>query len=219
MGKGNLIQMMSVRMTAAIMTATRMTVTPSLIRIPTVIETIKKETISDSGASFQVKSVQLLKSSLRACLGPGATVVKPEMILSGAAFSVDTTTGLKPFLLGASKVGQDIVDLEQVNLYDPEKVVRGTVGADALSDLYLRSLGTIADVAAFNCDLNDPMCNCSTDALAKSFLERCLPAFKLDTAEGKTAFDAFSTACKGNSESKRKAIASVIGSYAFASAR
>lgn len=180
--------------------------------------------IDNSGASFQAKDIALLRSSVASCMGDGMTIVQTTMLLpkttSGAGNNTPDANGRIQFLLPIKyKVGEDIIELEKLNLVDVSGGARTGVTADALTDTYLRSLETIANVVAHNCDLSKPACDCSTKDAAHGLLSRCLPGIAPDTVEIHAAADAMAAICTMGSGGMRKAIASFLSSYAFANAR
>ena len=189
--------------------------------------------IQGAGEEIQVKSLQLLLSSVGSCFGgPGGDIVSPGMIYTpdvgpGAA----TADGKVRIIVSGSKAGVDkvygsfdpksvVVRLSE-NFYDIEARGRANVASDQLTDSYLRSLRVVADVFAWNCDVSSGgSCDCSTPAAAKTMFERCLP--QINSSEEKTALvlRKFSDMCASTSlMERRKAIAAMVGSYAFATSR
>ncbi|MCA3086807.1 MAG: hypothetical protein ING65_10950 [Rhodocyclaceae bacterium] len=180
--------------------------------------TISKN-IDNSGSGIQVKSIQLLKSSITSCVGDGLTVVSGDMLTT----STDATRAVKGrvgFLgPGVAKVGDDIVDKLSGDLYNPLNASRAGTGADGLTDSYLRALGIIADVVAHNCDVNGA-CDCSTEAKALALVSKCFPGFSPGTTQTLNASKYLSEMCASDDLKKRRqAIASMLSSYAFASSR
>lgn len=161
---------------------------------------------------------------------PAILRVSADMITSDGAAAL--TEGRVRFLLqdtATSKVNQNIISLERVYL---DAISTGTTGtnADSLEDVvYLNSLLTVASVAAFNCDVraaSNTNCNCSTRDAATAMLQRCLPLFDPSSASFRDAVERLSsTENCGAPETaaglmnRRRAIASLISSYAFATAR
>lgn len=102
---------------------------------------------------------------------------------------------------------------------------RTSTSSDTLEDeVYLNSLLTIANVAAFNCDVDNETspCYCSTTSAASKLLQRCLPLFSPDSEAFKAALASMTSAENCGSRepiNRRKAIASLLSSYAFATAK
>jgi len=189
---------------------------------PSQDETHYTKEIDNSGANFQVKDVLLLKSSLDSCVGPGMTTVKAEMLLPTDlnAQVAALPDGKIRFLLPTQyQDGQNIVDRESGNLVDEANGTRTSTTADSLTDTYLRSLETIANVVAHNCSLANPNCKCATKDDARAMLERCLPGLDPETKEMDEAAEMLGLVCADGAPGMRKAIASMISSYAFAQAR
>jgi hypothetical protein len=132
-------------------------------------------------------------------------------------------SGVQTTLIGQSVLG-------------PERKFIDVAGADAgvradgLEDeLYLNSLVTIASVAAFNCDVRSTpnnLCNCSTKSDASAMLGRCLKLFDQSSEAFQKAVDSLADAenCGAPENAlgflkRRKAITSLISSYAFATAK
>lgn len=161
---------------------------------------------------------------------PAILKISADMFLSAGAPAL--TEGRLRFLLQdgtASKVDRNIVDLERSYLDSASVSSTGTY-ADSLEDVvYLNSILTIASVAAFNCDVraaSNTNCNCSTRDTAAAMLQRCMPLFDPSTDAFKDALDKLSsTENCGAPETndgllkRRRAIASLLSSYAFATAK
>jgi len=161
---------------------------------------------------------------------PAILKISADMIISTSTTAL--SEGRVRFLLQdstTSKVDKNIIDLERGFLDSASVASTGTY-ADTLEDtVYLNSLLTIASVAAFNCDVraaSNTNCNCSTRETASAMLQRCLPLFDPSTDAFKDALDKLSSVenC-GAPETvdgllkRRRAIASLLSSYAFATAK
>lgn len=178
------------------------------------------KTIDNSGADFQVKDVLLLRSSVESCMGKDMLKVSDEMLRTPNA--ADPSDGRVRFLLPTQYVaGDDILEKERGNMVDTETGSRTGIAADALTDTYLRSLETVANVVAHNCSLEKEECKCQTTDLARAMLTRCLPGLDPETKEMNEAAEMLGLVCAETEGAKgmRKAIASMLSSYAFASAR
>lgn len=198
--------------------------TPSPVpNTPTDLE--QNDLASTALTTIQRKSGIQLRMTIASCLlgdSKASTAnllkVSENMFVDGSN-AVDASTGRVKFLIGGSmSVGTDI--LESQKLFIDSSGSGTGLKADSIEDEgYLNSLLTVASVAAFNCDLNSQYCKCSTETDATAMLERCLPLFDPTTAEFKNAAKTLASSenC-GSSDlvQKRKAITSVISSYAFA---
>lgn len=192
-------------------------------------ERVLQKEVSDSGTGLQVKSIALLRSSLLSCTGDVNTNVSCDMhIAAGGGAPAGCATanrlsgpaGRSTFLLASRyPAGSDVIDVEAPNLYDPRRASRSGTGADELTDSYLRALGVIADVVAHNCD-PEGKCDCSTQDKAAKLVERCFPGYDPASSRMKQTAMILAQACSSpNLALRRKAFASMIGSYAFAASR
>ncbi len=172
--------------------------------------------LENAPGGFQVKSFEVLSSSIDSCMGnPDYKLITADM---SALSDEPLPDGGKRFLLGGV-AGQNILELEKANL-GGNLPPRTTINSDALTDQYLRAIGVVADVVAHNCDLQDPKCNCTIRANAEAMMKRCFPALNPTTPDFQSAVDGLHNACStGGAEGQRKAIAAVIGSYAFLQGR
>lgn len=212
-------------------------------------QTLTKD-VSDSGASIQVKSVELLRNSITSCVGDNLTNVTEDMFLYPNGYpprcdAIDVAAGkITPedlakveacksgfkqslsmngrvgFLaVGTIPLGANIVDVVSADLYDPRHSSRAGTGADGLTDSYLRAITTIANVVAHNCDV-EGACDCSSTKKAEDIVRKCFPGFSPGTTQTKIAVTELAQSCSGSALlQRRKAIASMLSSYAFASAR
>jgi len=178
--------------------------------------------IDNSGASMQVKDVLLLRSSVEGCMGSGMLAVTADMLLP-----TDLTTNppklsdarLRFLLATQYKVGDDVIDKESGNLVDVASGARTNIAADSLTDTYLRSLETIGNVVAHNCTSKNPNCQCGSKDEALEMMTKCLPGLNPNTVEMNDSAALLGAICGENVEGMRKAISSLISSYAFAVAR
>ncbi len=177
--------------------------------------------IDNSGANFQVKDLLLLRSSVESCMGsPDMLKVAEEMLRTTDAPAAED--GKLRFLLPTVyNLGDDVLDVERDNMVDTSSGVRAGIAADSLTDTYLRSLETVANVISHNCTLDKEECKCQTKDLAREMLVRCLPGLDPETKEMDEAAEMLGLVCSEEEGVKgmRKAIASLLSSYAFASAR
>lgn len=181
------------------------------------------KTIDNSGANFQVKDVALLRSSIGSCMGDGMLAIAADMLLPTNlnAPQADLPDAKIRFLLPSQYVaGDDILEKEKRNLVDTSTGARTGIAADSLTDTYLRSLETIANVVAHNCTPDKPECQCATKDQAREMLTRCLPGLDPETKEMDEAAEMMGLVCADNGpKGMRKAIASMLSSYAFAASR
>jgi len=193
-----------------------------------------------SAGGRQRKSSEQLKKSILACVGaqsegdsgiideenPSILQVTNDMLVN--ASSTSKPKGRFGFLIvgnAADVVGKSILDLEK-SFIDVEGTTSGVNAASLDEELYLNSLQTIASVVAFNCDVEDESskCFCSTREKAREMVQRCLSLFDPSSVEFSEAFGGFAEACSANDSDaglfkRRKAIVSLLSSYAFATSR
>lgn len=179
--------------------------------------------IDNSGASFQAKDVGLLRSSIGSCFGADKLIISDEMLLSvdlNAPAPPETADGKIKFLLPTQYVaGDDIIEKEKSNMVDLALGNRTGIAADGLTDTYLRSLETVANVVAHQCSDDKDECKCGSKDDARIMLTRCLPGLDPNTVEMDEAAEMLGLVCVEGPKGMRKAIASMLSSYSFASAR
>jgi hypothetical protein len=164
---------------------------------------------------------------LSVCFGADYTQLSSDMLLpSDLKPMAANEKGRRPFLLPNKYqltpvgLGNSILSLEAKNLFEPNDVSRTSTGSDGITDTYLRALEVVGDVVAHNCDFNNPYCQCNTAESAKSMMKRCLPNLSPEGTAMIEATNVLFETCKSDKlEDRRKAISSLIGSYAFAAAR
>ncbi len=169
---------------------------------------------------LRVKNLRQLRAAIHACVGDGLTAVDASMHLTtagGVALAPPDGEGRFAFLNPTRfPAGADVLDLEGAFLLDPDRAERFAADADSLSAPFLRALENVANVVAHNCDLRTKSCSCGTLEAAREMARRCLPAFKPDEAAMVAAIEALATTCSAGAAGARKAIASLVASYAFA---
>lgn len=182
---------------------------------------VRQHELIDSGGTFQLKNVKLLRSSIAVCMGVDMTKIKADMILIANASNGPGTEGRKRFLLSSYRAGDDIIDAEKSSIVDPERGVRSAAAADGLTDTYLRALSLIGDVVAHNCDAKtNLLCKCETAPEALEMLARCVPSIDPKTDEARDASLMLSSVCsEGGGSGMRRAVSSLLSSYAFGLAR
>jgi hypothetical protein len=196
-----------------------------------------------NSSARQRKSLEQLKNSIVDCLGGGsqfdinADMADPQILKMRSEMFVSTSSPTNPadgrlsFLISGEQTtlaGKSVLDLEKkfIDVVGADAGVR----ADGLEDeLYLNSLVTIASVAAFNCDVrssSNTFCNCSTKSDASAMLGRCLKQFDQSSDAFQKAVDSLADAenCGAPENAlgflkRRRAITSLISSYAFATAK
>lgn len=212
-------------------------------------ESLTTNLVDLSAGGRQRKSSFQLKKSFMACVGaqregdteiadaenPSILNVSSEMIApanNNADNASDDSTprakGRFGFLIVESAenvVGKSILELE-TSFIDVAGTASGVSASTLEDELYLNSLQTIASVIAFNCDVESEssQCYCATKPKAKEMVERCLTLFDPSTDEFKAALDGFAEACSAEATAdglfkRRKAIVSLLSSYAFATSR
>jgi hypothetical protein len=203
--------------------------------------------LSDNGVfGRQRKTLDELRSSIVNCVGAGRA--QYDMNDTGAdadplnapfppiftvnqrmALGQEPLAGRQTFLVTQNPSGlngKNILDLQASFLQVSGSSL--TVRATALEDeMFLNALQTVAFVVAFNCDVSEgntrtPQCVCSTPVAARSMLERCLPLLDPTTEQFDQAVKALAdTENCGSLDTykRRRAIASLLSSYAFATSR
>lgn len=206
-------------------------------------EPLELSIVDLNGSGRQRKSLEQLKNSIVDCLGSGSQFdtsldisnphifrLRSEMFISTLS-PKDPADGRLSFLISGEQTtlsGKSVLDLEKkfIDVAGADAGVR----ADGLEDeLYLNSLVTIASVAAFHCDVRSTpnnLCNCSTKSDASAMLGRCLKQFDQSSDAFQKAVDSFADAenCGAPENAlgflkRRRAITSLISSYAFATAK
>lgn len=169
------------------------------------------------GAAFTVKNYVQLKGAAEQCLGAGLGAVTADMFAQacpgkGAPGALPAD---KKAILGRDKcnlVGTNIIDANKARLWDPESAARTTTLANTLNPDYLSALAEVADV--YTHALQDPMTLCSTVEAATNLAGNCLGQF--EPAALTAAVNHLQTQCAKGSKEAREAIATMIGSAAFA---
>ena len=185
--------------------------------------TVTKD-IDTTSVSLQVKDLQLLQSSIVSCMGPNMTAITADMLTpSDPTAAMPSLPDGKHAFLPPDRyaAGDDVIEKEKGNLVDLADGVRTSTTGDGLSDTYLRSLQTVANVVAHNCSLDNPNCQCQTKDQALAMVQRCLPAFDPEAASIQDAITTLGAVCNGSDKNAgmRTAVASFLASYAFAAAR
>lgn len=207
-------------------------------------EPLSLSIIDLNGSGRQRKSLEQLENSIVDCLGAGSEF-EPNVVLADpqippilkmhsemfTASSTNDADGRRRILISGEQdklTGTSALDMEKkfIDVAGADAGVR----ADGLEDeLYLNSLGAIASVAAFNCNVraaSNTFCNCSTKSAASAMLGRCLKQFDQSSEAFQKAVDSLADAenCGAPEDAlgllkRRRAITSLISSYAFATAK
>ena len=185
--------------------------------------------IVSNGANFQVKSSEQILRSIEVCLGAGVTTILPEMILGNTVPPAAQVAGQPPppppppafldqsFAPIAGK--KDVVRAQAIVMDGEQAALRAGVRADGASFPYLTALINIANAVSYNCEKERQsgdktgLCKCETPEKASELLERCLPNVNNNTVEFKALQLEFAQKCALD---RKAALASLIGSYAFA---
>jgi len=190
---------------------------------PKIDSTVINKTIANSGATLQVKDLSLLRSSVEACMGKGLLNVSNDMLMPtdlNAPPTPPAADGRLLFLLATQyKAGDDIIDKEAPNMVDLSAGARTNITGDSLTDTYLRSLETIGNVIAHNCSTTNPNCQCGTKVEALAMMSRCFPGLDPRTPDMADSAALLGAICGSGIDGMRKAVSSMISSYAFAVAR
>ena len=172
------------------------------------------------GAGFVVKNNIQLTAAAEACLGPGLGIITRDMFAQGrcpGAGRGGGATGDRLVILGADKcgaLGKPIYEVLKAQLWSPDLAGRTDTLSNQLTSSYLQALAQSADVYAHG--VNDPAALCSTPEKAKEFLTRCLA--QIATKDLTKAAEKISALCAEGGAKSREAIATVLGSAAFAAA-
>jgi len=161
--------------------------------------------IENNYAGLQLKSSNLLRNSIASCLGENRTIIKTDMIKSESA----PTGFLEPEKFTAE---QDVITNSLLDIDGDLAGTRFSTRADQLSVTYLGAATSIADVVAENCTPTDEKCKCGSLESAKLLMARCLPSINPESEGFVTNAEFFAKSCQ---ENPKKAIASLIASYAF----
>lgn len=206
-------------------------------------ESISMNLVDLSSGDRQRKSLLQLKNSIIACVGtqaegdagvpdqdnPSILRVTSEMIQNQN--NVTQVNGRFGFIVAAGTeeeakvVGKSVLELEK-SFIDVEGSATGVRASSLEDELYLNSLQNVASVVAFNCDVTSDSspCFCSTSQKAEEMMMRCLTLFDPASVDFKIGLLSFAAACSGDTSEegllkRRKAIVSLLSSYAFATSR
>ncbi len=173
------------------------------------------------GTGFAVKNYLQLKTAAEACLGGGLGVVSADMFAPGRCQGAKTAAapapGDKLTILGADKCavqGQNIYDVLKDQLWSPELAGRTDTLSNELTPGYLQAMALAADVYVHS--VQDPGSLCDTKEKTKILLHKCIAQYD-DKALDK-AVDAIQVLCAGGGVQARQALATILGSAAFAAA-
>jgi hypothetical protein len=169
-----------------------------------------------TGAAFQLKDLQEVKGNLTECLGQDLTVVKQEMLITQeqAGFQPDQA-GRMRFLLSGYTAGEDVLRRFSASIGDPETLPRGDTLALSPTISYFEAMKVIANVVAFNCDLEAPdsRCDCRGKEKAAKVLKACLPS--ISQAELASKSEVFGQRCSVSNLDARRSLAGFVASGIF----
>ena len=189
----------------------------------------------------QRKNVDQLKDAVLNCVGgDGQTNI---LNVSEDMLSIDLTDernqnkftqhheGRERFLLPniyGAYINQSVLKTEEQYL-QTATTRTGLTSDDIEDEIYLKSLVIVASVVAYNCDVKNPAsnCYCATKASAEKMVLRCLPQFSPSTVEFKAAVEELHSPDNCGAEvstkegfiKRRRAVAALLSSYAFATAK
>jgi hypothetical protein len=177
--------------------------------------------VSGGSGEIQVKSFQLLKSSINSCFSANNFTKVAEDMLVFDQSDPTLPDGRIRFLLPQPGLaaGIDILEFLKKDLGGDESVSRTTIVSDSLSAPYLRALSVVADVIAHACEVDDPYCACADEGDAQAMIARCLPQLNPKAPEFDAVVKGMAAQCKEGAQGQRRAIASLISSYVFAEGR
>jgi hypothetical protein len=173
--------------------------------------------------AFVVKNNLQLRAAADACLGAGLGVITDDMFAAGrcqggarqqAPAQADSE---KLVILGADKCGyrsQHIYEVLKDQLWSPDLAGRTDTLANELTPSYLQALAVAADVYAHG--VSQPGALCDTPEKAKELVGKCLAQYP--EAEIDKAATAIAGLCSQGAVKAREALATILGSVAFAAA-
>ena len=165
-----------------------------------------------------MKNYMQLSSAIDNCVGPGLGTITNDMFVPGQCPNVPTfqTPADKVPILSPTEcvnTGQNILDVNKAQLWDPAQAGRTVTLANNLTAGYLTALAEVADVYAHG--VTNPSSLCSTQAQAQTLVQNCLSQFDPTTLANVTT--TIQQLCAQGPLQARQAIATIIGSVAFAS--
>ena len=170
------------------------------------------------GSGFIVKNNLQLKAAADSCLGPGLGIITPDMFAQGRCpGGGGGATGDRLVILGADKCGmrtQHIYEVLKAQLWSPDLAGRTDTLSNQLTPPYLQALAQAADVYAHG--VSDPAALCGTPEKAKDLLNRCLA--QIAGKDLMKVAEKIAALCAEGGPKAREAIATVLGSAAFAAA-
>ena len=174
------------------------------------------------GAGFIVKNYLQLKAAARVCLGANLGVVEDSMFTDGRCENQQAAVTPAPgneikAILGVDKCdarGKNIYDALKNQLWAPELAGRTDTLSNELTPAYLQALAQAADVYAHTVDQPGDLCD--TLDKTKELMTRCLAQFP--AAQVEPLAEDIHNICKGGALDAREAIATILGSAAFAAA-
>jgi hypothetical protein len=174
------------------------------------------------GTGFVVKNYLQLKAAAKVCLGANLGLVNDSMFAANrcpnqTAVGAPAEGNEKLEILGVDKCsdrGKNIYDALKSQLWAPELAGRTDTLSNDLTPNYLQALALAGDVYAHT--VTSPGNLCDTEEKAQELLERCLPLYSKSKIEA--VAPAIHESCKEGAIKAREAIATILGSAAFAAA-
>ncbi|MEN9825134.1 MAG: hypothetical protein RI953_879 [Pseudomonadota bacterium] len=190
----------------------------------------------------QRKNLEQLRDAILNCVGatptdPDILKLTDDMIIypNSTEFQdkrrFPDNTGRERFLLPnvyVPALGKEVLEVERDFL--DVGATRTGLRADSIEDdIYLKSLVTVASVAAFNCRVDDQYsnCYCADKMSAERMVARCMPQFAPTSDAYQAAvqelYSVNNCGAPGNTDDglkkRRRAIAALLSSYSFATSR
>ena len=171
------------------------------------------------GTGFIAKNYLQLRAAADSCLGAGLGTISDDMFAAGTCQNqpAPSLPADKVPILGADKCddrGKYVYEALQAQLWAPSLAGRTDTLANQLTPSYLTALAVAADVYAHT--VANPQDLCGTRAAAQQLLSNCMGQFA--PAQLNTVVDGLVALCSQGGVQSRAAIATIIGSAAFAAA-
>jgi hypothetical protein len=174
------------------------------------------------GTGFVVKNYIQLKSAAEVCLGQGLGAISDDMFAAGrcpnAKPAGEPEAGNeKLVILGADKCAyrnQNIYDVLKDQLWSPDLAGRTDTLANQLTPSYLQALATAADVYAHT--VYQPANLCDSKDKTEELVNRCLSQYSGGDLD--PVVESIHELCTQGTVKAREALATILGSAAFASA-
>jgi len=174
------------------------------------------------GSGFVVKNYIQLKAAAKACLGGYVGTVDDSMFAAARcpgqeAIPADFAETGKIAILGKDKCTfrkSNIYDSLKDQLWAPELAGRTETLTNEITSSYLQALAVGADVYAHT--VEDPMSLCNDKEKSLELASNCLPQYS--ESQLKSVAKDLQESCEKGPMEARQAIATIMGSAAFAAA-